>query len=380
MRLLDRYVLQNFLRAYLYCIVAFIAIWLVFDISDNISTFLDDRISVWLVTQYYLTQIPQILVILLPVSLMLGLLFCLSRMSRTNEIVSMLTAGVSVPRVLVPLFVMGLLTVAISGALNYSLAPHAEHARKTFFDGVRDDPRGLGTTGQIFRNRADDRTWFIQRFRPDANEFVTVQVLQQDQHDNIVKNYLATRAFYHAEVPAWELQFVKVVTYDEAGNITQEETADSLMMPQWSETPFRLGSSNMRAEFLSLPELRDYLRFNSDFPHSLLAPFSTHFQYRLALPWTCLVVVFLAAPLAIGFSRGGVLSSVATAIALVFAMNFLTHLFLALGEGDRIPAWAAAWTPNVLFVTVGLFLLYLRSTNREARSLNPFATRRVLAA
>ncbi len=61
-------------------------------------------------------------------------------------------------------------------------------------------------------------------------------------------------------------------------------------------------------------------------------------------------------------------------------MNFLTHLFLALGEGDRIPAWAAAWTPNILFVIVGLVLLYLRSTNREARSLNPFAARQALAS
>jgi len=380
MRLLDRYVLQNFLRAYLYCIVAFIAIWLIFDISDNISTFLDDRISVGMVTQYYLTQFPQILVILLPVSLMLGLLFCLSRMSRTNEIVSMLTAGVSVPRLLMPLFAMGLVTVAVSGTLNYSLAPHAEHARKTFFDAIRYDIRGLATLGQIFRNRADDRTWFIQRFRPEANTFVTVQVLQQDHRDNIVKNYLATRAYYHPELPAWELQQVKVVSYDEAGNITGEETAESLMMPQWSETPFRLASSNMRAEFLSLPELREFLHFNSDFPQSLLAPFWTHFQYRIALPWTCLVVVFLAAPLAIGFSRGGVLSSVATAIALVFMMNFLTHLFLALGEGDRIPAWVAAWTPNIIFVAVGLLLLYLRSTNRDARSLNPFARRAALAS
>jgi lipopolysaccharide export LptBFGC system permease protein LptF len=170
-----------------------------------------------------------------------------------------------------------------------------------------------------------------------------------------------------------------VVSYDEAGNITGEETADSMMMPQWSETPFRLASSNMRAEFLSLPELREFIHFNSDFPQSLLAPFWTHFQYRIALPWTCLVVVFLAAPLAIGFSRGGVLSSVATAIALVFMMNFLTHLFLALGEGDRIPAWVAAWTPNIIFIAVGLFLLYLRSTNRDARSLNPFARHEVVA-
>ncbi len=380
MKLLDRYVLQSFLRAYLYCIAAFISIWLIFDISDNISTFLDARVSLWLVAKYYLTQVPQILVILLPVSLLLALLFCLGRMSRTNEIVSMLTAGVSIPRLLLPLLLMGLLTAAVSGALNYSLAPHAELARKTYFDPMRDDARKPGVVGQIFRNRRDDRTWFIQRFRPDRNHFQTVQVLQQDENDNIVKNYLATGAVYQYETKAWELQMVKVVSYDLTGNITGEQNAEKLVITDWSETPFRLASANMRPDFMSFPELRDYLHFNSDFPRSLLAPFATHLQYRVALPWTCLIVVFIAAPLAIGFSRSGILSSVAAAIGLVFSMNFLTHLFLALGEGGRIPAWAAAWTPNVLFAAVGLTLLYLRSTNREARSLNPFAGRAARAS
>ena len=376
MRLLDRYVLITFLRSYAYCIAAFISIWLIFDISDNISTFLDDRVSLALVVQYYLTQVPQILVILLPVSLLLALLFSLGRMSRTNEIVSMLTAGISIPRLILPLIVAGLLTAVVSGALNYSLAPHAEYARKTFMEEVRGEARERGLSGQVFRNRAENRTWFIQSFRPDQNQFSTIQVLQQDEHDNIVKNYMATEAFYRAEARTWELRLVKVVSYDLSGNIVDEQLLGSLMMPDWTETPFRLASSTMRAEYLSLPELRDYLDFNADFPQSLLAPFSTHFQYRIALPWTCLVVVFLAAPLAIGFSRKGVLSSVAAAIGLVFSMNFLTHLFLALGEGNRIPAWAAAWTPNILFASVGLALLYLRSSNRDARSFNPFATRR----
>ena len=98
MRLLDRYVLRYFLLAYFYCIAGFISIWFIFDISDNLSTFLDERISRSLIAKYYLTQAPQILVILLPVALLLALLFCLGRMSRSNEIVSMLTAGVSLPR------------------------------------------------------------------------------------------------------------------------------------------------------------------------------------------------------------------------------------------------------------------------------------------
>jgi lipopolysaccharide export LptBFGC system permease protein LptF len=153
-----------------------------------------------------------------------------------------------------------------------------------------------------------------------------------------------------------------------------------LKIDKWSETPFRLGSANVRAENLSVPELRDYLRFNSDFPKTLLAPFRTHFQYRMALPWTCLVVVFIAAPLGIGYSRRGVLGSVAIAIILVFLHGYLfTHLFLALGEGDHVSAWLAAWAPNLVFTVVGLYLLYLRATNREGLRFQLASLRRIFA-
>jgi len=87
-RLLDRYVVRNFLQVYLYCIAGFISIWLIFDISDNISTFIEEHIGLGLVAHYYATQVPQIFIILLPVSLLLALLFTLGRMSRANEIVS----------------------------------------------------------------------------------------------------------------------------------------------------------------------------------------------------------------------------------------------------------------------------------------------------
>ncbi|HWN65612.1 MAG TPA: LptF/LptG family permease [Candidatus Binatus sp.] len=378
MRLLDRYVLRNFLQVYLYCIAGFISIWLIFDISDNISTFIDERIGLLLAVRYYATQVPQVFIILLPVSLLLALLFTLGRMSRANEVVSMLTAGVSLPRVLVPLIGMGLLTVTASMALNYSLAPHAELARKALLSEARARP-GPMIEGQIFRNRTDARTWFVQNFRHGGNSFNNVQVLQQDVNDNIVTNYLATRAFYRPETKTWELENVKVVHYDHTGNIIDEQIYPLLRVEHWSETPFRLGSANVRAEFLSLPELREYLHFNADFPETLLAPFRTHFQYRLALPWTCLVVVCIAAPLGIGYSRRGVLSSVAAAVILVFSMNFLTHLFLALGEGDRISAWTAAWTPNLLFAAIGLYLLYLRASNREAPGFHLFTARRIVA-
>src|SRR6201999_1595000 len=122
------------LQAYFYCIAGFTSIWFIFDISDNISTFLEQRVSRTLIFKYYLTQIPQILVVLLPVALLLALLFTLGRLSRSNEIVSMLTAGVSLPRLLRPLLIIGFLTTATSTALNYSLAPHGELARKRLLE------------------------------------------------------------------------------------------------------------------------------------------------------------------------------------------------------------------------------------------------------
>jgi lipopolysaccharide export system permease protein len=373
MRLLDRYLLRHFLQAYIYCIAGFISIWFIFDVSDNISNFLDQRVSRIRILEYYLTQVPQILVILLPVALLLALLFSLGRMSRSNEIVSMLTAGVSLPRILAPLLLAALLTTGVSTFLNYSLSPHAELARKKLLEETQSRRQQLGLLGQIFRNRTDKRTWFIQQISPTENLFRTLHITQQDANDNIVVNYIATSAVYHPETRTWELRQVKVVYYDEAGNITRQVPyAETLMMTDWSETPYRLSSANVRAEYLSVPELREYLQFNSDFPPTLLAPFQTQLAYRLALPWTCFVVALIAAPLGVGYSRRGILSSVAAAIMLIFAMNFVMHLFLALGEGARIPDWAAAWTPNIIFGLLGLILIYFRATNREPPRLSFF--------
>ncbi len=371
MRLLDRYIIRSFLQPYIYCIIGFLAIWLIFDISDNSSTIFDVNAPLGLVLRFYWTQIPQVLVILLPISLLLALLFCLGRMSRSNEIVSMLTAGVSVPRIIFPLLMIGLLTTGATLALNYSLAAHAELARKEFVLNVRRGERDVVIAGQVFRNRTDNRTWYISHLRPNTNTFSGVQIVQQDEAGNITQNYLATTAVYEPATRTWRLEKSRVVKYDRAGNITDEKLVPYYVVSNWSETPYRLSSANVRPEYLSVPELRKYLRFNSDFPQTLLAPFRTQLQYRWALPWTCLIVTVMAAPLGIGFSRRGILTSVALAVGLVFTMNFLTHLFLALGEGDRVSPTTAAWTPNIVFLLIGLYLLRLRSTNRDAPSFNP---------
>jgi hypothetical protein len=39
----------------------------------------------------------------------------------------------------------------------------------------------------------------------------------------------------------------------------------------------------------------------------------------------------------------------------------------------------AAWTPNIIFAVIGLYLLYLRATNREGLGFRLLFARRIVA-
>jgi len=373
MRLLDRYVLQNFFIPFIYSTCGFLAIWLVFDLSDNGHDFIEAHVKMKDLAYFYLTQFPQILVICLPVGLLLALLYSLSRMSRSNEIISMLTAGQSVLRIMFPLFIIGLLTAAFSLALNYALAPHSDQMRKILMDQItKGRDRTNDIEQQLFRNRQDSRTWLVQSIQKKQNLLKGVDITQQDAGGNVISKWYADRASFNPQDHSWTFTRGKQVNFDTQGNITTQDESwlrGSKRITDWSETVWRIISTNDDPQDLSVDELREYLRNNGDFPAARLAPFETHFWYRWAVPFQCLVVIFIAAPLGIVYSRRGVLAGVASCIFIFAAMGFVEKFFLALGKGDRVPPLIAAWTSDVVFILIGCYLLYLRSNNRELPSL-----------
>ena len=177
-------------------------------------------------------------------------------MSRANEIVSMLTGGRERAACLLPPLLIGLLTTGVTLALNYALAAHAERARKNFFDeNNRGGPRDVVISGQIFRNRTDNRTWFIPRFRPGTNKFNSVQIVQQDGGSEHRAQLSRERRLLRSGAENLAASQAKMVNYDRAGNITDEKMAPDLRIKDWSETPYRLSSANVRPEFLGIDEL-----------------------------------------------------------------------------------------------------------------------------
>jgi lipopolysaccharide export LptBFGC system permease protein LptF len=47
----------------------------------------------------------------------------------------------------------------------------------------------------------------------------------------------------------------------------------------------------------------------------------------------------------------------------------IRSLFLALGKAGRLPSEVAAWAPQLLFLSIGCFLFWLRASNRDIASL-----------
>jgi LPS export ABC transporter permease LptG len=370
LKLLDRYVLRNFLEPFFICFFGFIAVWLIFDLADNGQDFTEAKASLKSVGYYYLTQLPHTVVISLPIGLLLGLLYALSRMSRANELISMLGAGRSVPRLLLPLILVGLAATAVCAALNYELAPRAEAVRKQALEQISRGRRAgevEALRGHLFRDRREDRMWFAQRFTPGSLQLEGVQITQQDASGHVEKKWYARRAVFDPRTKVWTLARGIAVEFDEHGEVTATDDfqADRREITDWAETPWRIGSTRLEAQGLTVPELREFLRYNGDFPEQQLAPYRATLSDRWALPWTCLIVIFVAAPLGIVFSRRGVLAGVASSIFIFFGMIIVRYLFLALGKGNRIDPTLAPWIPNVFFLAVGLILLYFRTTNRD---------------
>lgn len=375
MSILDRYILRNFLEPFLLCFLGFVSIWLIVDLSDNGPDFIEAHASLKQVAKFYLSQLPQTVLISLPVGLLLALLFMLSRMSRFNEIIAILGSGRSVFRILVPLLGIGFFASAACMALNYELAPRAESGKKAALEeivkgnqknGRKKKDRGM-VEGYLFRDRMNQRTWYVRRMRPNHPELTGIHITQQDPEGRILKKWIAARAVYEGAEHRWRLQRGVAIEFTETGDVAHLDNfvGGDRVITDWSETPWRISSSHLQAQNLSVPELRDYLRVNSDFPAVSLAPFRTYYWHRWIQPWSALVVVLIAAPLGIVYSRRAVLAGVAASIFIFFGMVFLNNLCLALGSGSRIPPIVAAALPNLFFAGLGTVMLYYRAKNRE---------------
>jgi len=395
--ILDRYLLRQFLGPFLLCSVGILAVWVIYDLQDNGSDFFEARASFGTLLHLYIVQLPQMVVMILPATLLLGLLYSLGKMSKSNEIVSMLSSGRSLLSILSPLLFVGAYTSILCFALNYEWAPQAEAHKDSILDDIEEqrrvnkDSKDKNRTivraediaiarNQVYPNREANRLWRIRYIPLDlsSKKMAGVEIIERDPEGNLTKAIYAEKAAWDYLEKQWILRSstqnqVKIFDYtkpDKNGNPTWT-LEDEHIEVGWTETPWNIVSEHLDADHLGIPDLGFHLAANADKPVEKLAPFRAHWHYRWALPWHCFVVVVFAAPLGIGLSRRGVLGGVAGAILLFFCLVFLSHLFLVLAQSQIVPAFLGAWITILLLLAVGIFLIYMRSMNKDLPKLNP---------
>ena len=369
MRLLDRYLLRELLIPLGYCLGGFLVFWISFDLISELDDFQRDHLVVRDLVDYYLVKAPELLVTVLPVALLLAMLYTLTNLARHHELTAMRAAGVGLWRLCLPFLAVGAVLGAGLFVLNEIVVPDANAAA----DRVRQRHQpptatGLGPDWQVnlfFHNEADQRLWRIGAFNRVSGDMISV-TLDWQLEDGGRRRLTAESAAYTNAI--WVLQDVKELIYPPNSQLQSfRGETNRLELAELSETPALINSeikfselSNVRAAKrprLSLREILDYRRLHPKLNPRDRAKLETQFQGRLAEPWKCLVVVLIAIPFGAPSGRRNVFVGVASSIFIGFAYFILASLALALGTGQYLPPWVAAWLPNAVFTAVAAVLI-----------------------
>ncbi|NOR45502.1 MAG: LptF/LptG family permease [Candidatus Delongbacteria bacterium] len=105
MRKLDRYILKKFFITLLFAMVAMIMIYVIIDLFDHLNKFLDAKMPLMGFIIYYTLKIPEIISQIFPIVSFMSLLFTLGNLSKYQEIVAMMTSGISLTRIAIPFII-----------------------------------------------------------------------------------------------------------------------------------------------------------------------------------------------------------------------------------------------------------------------------------
>jgi len=370
---LARYVSRQFVSIFLTCLFGLFAVWLVADLGDNLDDLKNSKDAAKYAFQLYLARLPEVIVTLLPYSLLLSILYCLGRLSRSREIVAMIQTGRGLTRLTLPFFVGGALAAILCAGLNYQWAPAAVAAENVILRKAKGQ-ESVAEPNIRYRNFDDRRLWMIGSFPPEYHKgkpLERVTVIQENPDGKVARILSAKTAAWSPMTRNWTFTDPRVADFTpksspdgESPDFTLEPPPNPLVVKGWTEVPAQLIRPGLPAAQLGIPDLNDWLAANPLGTWASRGGHLTQWHYRWAQPVNCLIVVLLAVPLGVVFTRRGASGGVAVAVFLCAGMLFLSNVCLALGDSSHLKPVLAAWLPNAVFGIIALFLFQRRLAGR----------------
>jgi len=366
MRLIDRYLLRELLIPLGYILGALFLLWIAFDLFNDLDIFRANKLTTEDIAQYYLVKTPEMLVVVAPVSLLLAMLYALTNHARHHELVAIRAAGVSLWRLSMPYFAVGLFLSTALFVLNELVAPNGADWADQILTRytVISAPEELQWRHNLnFSNERAGRLWSMNAYNTNTYEMRKVSV-SWTQTNGASRMIIADRASRTNGV--WTFFEATQFSYKSADDpVPLTEKTNELVMAEFWESPELIKSEikvngmtsarAMKKSRFTLKEIFAYKRLHPLLKPDMHAMLHTQLHERFATPCEALVVVLITLPFGAMTGRRSVVVGVASSIVICFTFFVLANLGLALGTSGRVTPWLAAWLPNLVFAGGGVW-------------------------
>lgn len=354
MYILDRYISKRFLATLLFALIAFCSIFIIIDLIGYIDKFIDKEVPKIIIVKYYLFYLPYIVVLSLPVAMLLASLFSVGQMARYNEIVAMSTSGISLFRILLPLFVLGVL---ISGFVMYAgekIVTYTNQKKLDIYNTyVETSKRKIpGRTKDIYIQISPNQWLNIGYFDSKINTAYNINIQYfKDDYSMIIKRIDANRMVWD------DKQWIILNGFIRTFSKTQEkiEILERMEQPQFSFQPDDLSKAQKKAEEMSYWELKQFIekiKRNGGNPNRWLVDL----YLKIAFPFANFIIVLFGAPLSSRKTRSGPAISFGISLLICFLYFGIIKTGQALGHNGTLSPMLAAWIGNIIFGTAAGFI------------------------
>jgi len=358
MKIIQRYVLREFLVPLFYCLFGFVAIYVLFDLFGSFSRMMDAGLPLADAFLYFCGYLAPYFHYLVPAALLLATLYTMWTMCRHSEIIAMRASGISFTAIVSPLLAVAFLMAACVCLVNERFVPrHAQWAAQ--LKTSRFEARLIEQADNVvYRNAAGGRTWNVDRFlSEDGTSLSRVRVTFDRPDGSRLKTLTAEKADYLDG--EWWFSGAHVQHYGTSGQeiASMEPGVDSLEFrsyPGLDEKPADFRLQNRPWKFNSVSDRFRYLQTHEDLVPARREEFLYDVWAQIMSPFACLVITLFAIPAGIASGRQSVMRGILGALFLFFSFYGVTIGCMVLAKNSLLQPVVAAVLPHVLFLALGV--------------------------
>ncbi len=357
LQILDIYVIRGWIFYFAVLLLTFTGVYLIFDFFQLLGDIVRNTVPARVVLNYYWFLLPQVVYLMLPLSILVATLVNFGLLTKTNQVTAIKSAGISLYRLSVPvLSVAALLSVGMF-FFGDRVLPETNQRQNALRNEIKGKP------AQTFYR--PDRQWIFGSssriynytfFDSDQNVFANLSVFEFDPVTfHMTRRLQAARAFWEPSIHGWILEngWARNFSDDRVTNYMPFSVAT---FRELTEEPAYFKKEVRPSEQMSALELRRYI---SDLKQSGfdVVRLSVQFYRKFSFPLIAFVVTLIGIPFSFTMGGKGALTGIALSIGIAIIYWSTSSLFEVMGNLSQLPPVLAAWSPDILFGLAGAYLL-----------------------